>query len=906
MLSDLFYRFRALIRREAMETELDEELRYHLERQEEKYRQSGLPPEEAIRRARIDFGGPEQIRQQSRDARGTRLVEDLMQDARYGLRTLAKSPAFTFVAIFTLALGIGASTAIFSLIHAVLLRSLPYGDSARLVYLYTPNPKYNLPPEIFSPSNADFFDLKKQSRAFSNMTFFDQTTFSLAAPDAAGNTNTVIRVGAAKVDADFFSTLQVTPELGHTITSTDDQPGQDRVVLISHSLWQSVFNQRVDILTQSLLLDGKSYRILGVMPPTFQYPHFSDLPYGNASIRNSQLWIPQAFTPQQIADRDDSSGTLIARLAPGVTIAQAQAEMTTLMSRIDRLHAADSQGNGALVEAFKDNVVGPVRPLMRILLVAVLFVLLIACGNAANLLLARAVSRTHELGVRTVLGAGRTRVIRQLLTESLILGVAAGIVGILMAFFFLRLLLRLNPGDIPRLNEAALNTPVLLFALGITLLTSLLFGSLPAISLSRVDPIEFLKSAGNRAVLRARSRMRSALIILQVALVFILLAGAGLLLRSYHNVASIPTGFSQPTVAMNIRLDDRYTTGTQRAAFFHTLLDKLAATPGVSAAGAVSNLPLTHSESLSTFSVEGYANEKNQIVETRDATPEYFSAMNIPLLEGHFVNETSLPNGFQRVPGTGTQNTPQTAPQQALINQAFAKKYFPQSTAIGHRIFLNGPKDPPVIVVGVLANIRGMTLEEAPSPQVYSSFWQNDTRDANIVLRSSLPPADTVASARSALRTIDPNLAIADIHTMGELVSQASARRRFQTILLTIFAAIALFLAMVGFYGLMAYAVKQRTSEIGVRMALGASRTKVLSMVLGDGMKLVISGLTVGLVGALAITRILASFLYNVRPIDPVTFIAVPVLLLLVTIAACAIPSWKAAKTDPIQALRCD
>jgi predicted permease len=908
MLSDPLYRLRALFRPKAMDIELEEELRDHLERQAEKYRQSGLTPQESMRRARLDFGGPEQIRQQSRDGRGIYLLEDLKQDLSYGIRTLAKSPAFIFVAIFTLALGIGGSTAIFSLIDAVLLRSLPYGDSARLVYVYTPNPKYNLPAEIFSPSNADFFDLKKQSTSFSDITLFGQSTFSLATANTIGNTDTVIRVGAARVDADFFSTLQAAPELGRTISSTENQPGQDRVVIISHSLWQSVFNQRADILTQSLILDSRSYRVIGVMPPAFQYPHFSDLPYGNASIRDTQIWIPLALTPQQIADREgfnDSDGA-VARLKSNVTIAQAQAEMSTIMTHLNLLHNPDNRGWKALTESFNDTALGPVRPLMRILLGAVLFVLLIACGNAANLLLARAASRTHELGVRTVLGAGRTRVIRQLLTESLLLGCAAGVAGIALSYVFLHWLLRLNPGDIPRLSESSLNPSVLLFSIAITLLTSLIFGALPAISLSRVDPFEFLKAAGNRTVLRARNRTRNALIIAQVALVFILLAGAGLLLRSYRNVALIPTGFSRSTIAMNIRLDGRYSSGPQRATFFHTLFDKLAATPGVTAVGAVSHLPLTNSESLSTFSVEGYPNEKNQLVETRNATPSYFSAMSIHLLEGRLFTESGSPTGFQRDPQTGTQNTPPTTPQQALINQAFARKYFPQSDPLGHHIYLNGPRNPPVTVVGILTDIRNMTLEEAPPPQVYSSFWQNDTRDANIVLRSALPPADAVASARATLKTIDPNLAIADIHTMGELVSQASARRRFQTTLLTVFAAGALFLAMVGLYGLMAYAVKQRTSEIGVRMALGASRTQVLTMVLGDGMKLVISGLIVGLVGALAITRILANFLYNVRPVDPLTFIAVPVLLLLVTTAACAIPGWRAAEVDPIQALRCD
>jgi predicted permease len=882
MLSDLLYRLRALFRRSTVEVELDEELRYHLDRQTEKYKQSGLSTEEAMRRARIDFGGPEQIRQQSRDGRGTRLVEDLMQDARYGVRTLAKSPAFTAIAILTLALGIGASTAIFSLIHAVLLRSLPYGDSGHLVYLFTPYPSFRLPAEIFGPSNADFFDLKKQIQSFSNMTLFDQATYSLTTED------TVERVGAARVDANFFPTLQAAPELGRAISSDDDQPGHDRVVLLSHALWRSVFNERADILTQSILLDGKSYRIIGVMPLAFEYPHDSDLPYGIPTIRDTQIWVPHALTPQQEVDRNSASGNAIARLKPGVSIVEAQAEMSTLMSHIDLLHIPEMRGSTALIKNFNDNAVGAVRPLMRILFGAVFFVLLIACGNAANLLLARAINRTHELGVRTVLGAARSRVVRQLLTESLLLGSAAGIVGVIIAFFFLRLLLRLNPGDIPRLNEASLDLPVLLFAVLITLVTSVLFGALPALSVSRVDLIEFLKAAGNRSVVRARNGLRNALIVLQVALVFILLAGAGLLLRSYNNIANIQTGFSQSTVTMSIQLDPRYSTPQQRSNFFRTLLDKLAATPAVTAVGAINHLPLTNSESLTIFSVEGYPNENDQLVESRDTTPGYFAAMNIPLLAGRLLNESDSAGGIPVV----------------LINHAFAKKYFGQANPIGRRFHLGALNAPPVTVVGVVADIRNMSLEGAPPPQVFSSFRQG--RSASIAIRSALPPGDTVAAVRATLKTIDPNLAIADIHTMGELVSQASARRRFQTILLTVFAAVALFLAMVGFYGLMAYAVKQRTSEIGVRMALGASRTQVLTMVLGDGMKLVIVGLIFGLIGAFALTRILASFLYNVRPIDPLTFIAVPALLLLATIAACSIPGWRAAEVDPIQALRCD
>jgi predicted permease len=874
---------KALLQKDQRNHDMEEELLAFQQASAQEKIRAGLDPHEAGRAARIEMGSLETVKERVRAATWESVAESVFQDIRYALRQLFRNPGFTFVAILTLALGIGASTAIFSLIHAVLLRSLPYGNSARLVYLYTPNPKYNLPAEIFSPGNADFFDLKRQSQSFSGITLFGQSTFSLATAD------TVLRVGAARVDDSFFSTLEAAPELGHIISSTENQPGHDRVVLISHSLWQSVFNQRADILTQSLLLDSKSYRIIGVMPPAFQYPHFSDLPYGNASVHDTQIWIPLALTPRQIANRDgfnDGDGAL-ARLKPNVTIAQAQAEMSTIMTHLDILHNPDNQGWKALIEGFNDTAIGAVRPLMRLLFGAVLFVLLIACGNAANLLLARAASRSHELGVRTVLGAGRSRVVRQLLTESLLLGCAAGITGVLMAVLFLRLLLHLDPGDIPRLNEASLDAPVLFFAVAITLLTSILFGALPALALSRVDLIEFLKSVGSRSVVQARNGVRNTLIILQVALVFILLAGAGLLLRSYRNVANISTGFSSSTVTMHLGLDSRYATPQQRSAFFHTLFDKLAATPGITAIGAVNHLPLTNSESLSSFSVEGYPNQKDQLVETRSATPSYFSAMNIHLLEGRFFSSTD----------TSAKNPV------AVVNEAFARKYFPQTPALGHHIFVNDATAP-VTVIGVLADIRNMTLEEAPPPQVYSSFWQNDAHNAAITIRSTLPSQAVIAAVRSTLKTIDPNLALAEIHTMGEFVSQATARRRFQTILLTIFAVVALFLAMVGFYGLMAYVVKQRTSEIGIRMALGATRRQVLNMILTNGLRLVAIGLIVGLAGALTLTRILAAFLYNVHPIDPITFTAVPVFLLLVTIAACAGPAWKAATTDPMHALR--
>ena len=882
MLSDLMYRFRAFFRRRFMNEELDEELQYHLEREAEKYRQAGASPEEAMRQARLALGGPEQVRQQCREARGTKLLDDLLQDVRYGLRTLGKSPGFTVVMILTLALGIGACTAIFSVVNAVLLRSLPYGDPGQLVYLYTPNPNLkNIPAEAFGLSYADFFDIQRQSRSFSTMTIFQQAEYSLESHD------TTVRVGGARVDENFLATLQSPPELGRAINSQDAEPGHDGVVVISHALWQSMFAGSLDVLTKSLQLSGRSYRIIGVMPEQFQYPHHTDLAYGNPHVLATQVWVPLALTPQQRAERNGSYGNAIARLKPGVTMAQAQAEMSTIMARLDLLHSGDiPRGWEALVKPFLDLVVGPVRPLMWLLLGAVSFVLLIACGNAANLLMARAASRTHELGVRATLGAGRSRMVRQMLTESLLLGCAGGCIGIGLAYVFLHSLLRLNPGNIPRLKEASLDTHVLLFTVVLCVLTSILFGILPALTASRINLIEFLKSGGNRGAMGSRSRLRGSLIVAEIGLVVILLAGAGLLLRSYLKVESIDTGFSPSTVGMDVHLDSRYTQPQQCDAFFQELIGKLSGVPGIKAVGAVNGLPLSGTERATLLWIDGYANQKNQVVRIRDVTPHYFSAMGTPLMEGRFFTEDDK---------AGSSPV-------AIVNQEFAKTYFPGRNPIGQHVRLGSTTNSWRTVVGVIGNVRLANLEEAIPPQVYEPF--QGELSADIAIRSVLPAKEVISTVRTVLRAMGPNLALTDIHTMGELVSAATARRRFQTTLLTVFAAMALLLALVGFYGLLAYSVKQRTSEIGLRIALGASKTNVLVMILRQALQLVLVGLLFGLAGALAVTRILASSLYGVRAMDPVTFLAVPALLLLTTLAASLIPGWRAARVDPAITLR--
>lgn len=886
-LHSLIRRLRSLLRRDSRNIDLSEELQFHLERQIEENVANGMPPQAARAAALSEFGSIAQATENAREARGVSLLEDLAQDIRYGCRTLLKERSFTFVTILTLALGIGACTAIFSLVEAVLIRSLPYGEPDRLVYLFTPNPGLDLPAEIFGPSYADFFDLKRQSNSFANMTLFEQATYNLSTGDRAE------RVGAARVDADFFETLQAAPESGRTIATGDQRPGSDHVVIISHSLWQSVFGGKDDVEGKALRLDGSPYRIIGVMPQGFGFPHKSDLAYGNGHVETTQLWVPSALTSQQMADREASSGYAIARLKPGVPLRNAQAEMSTTISRLDTLHSVEMRGWKALVKPFLESAFGPVRPMMWLLLGAVCLVLLIACGNAANLLLARAASRTHELGVRATLGARRGRLLRQMATESLMLSAAAGVLGIALAYLFLHALLRLDPGDIPRMQQATLNIRVMAFLVVITTLTGVLFGILPSLSATRINLAEFLKSGGIRGVVSDRRKVRRYLAIVQVALVFVLLTGAGLLLRSYANVLSLPTGFAASTVTVNVQLSPQYNTAQKKRAFFTQLLDRISPLHGVQAAGVVDYLPLSNSESMTFFEVQGYPNDKNQLVETWRITPDYLAAMHISLADGRTFTEEDGPG----------------QPTVAIINQSFAARYFANQNPIGHHIRM-AAAEPWTTIVGVAGDIRSTSLEAAVPPQMYTPFWQRDFGDnaaaisAYIAVRSTLPQDAVVSEVRAAVQSLDPNLAISDIHSMSNLRAAATARRRFQTTLLTVFSSIATLLAFVGVYGLLSYSVRQRTGEIGIRMALGSSRNRVLRLILHEGLRLSATGLLIGLAAAVVSARLMAGFLYAVPAIDPITLVLAAALLFVATLAACLIPGIRAATVDPMNTLR--
>jgi predicted permease len=819
--------------------------------------------------------------------RGTAWTADLIQDFRFGLRTLFKYRSFTVVTVATLALGIAGCTAIFSLVNAVLIRSLPYGEPSRLVYIFTPLAHVDLPAGVFGPTNADFSDLKSQNHSFAEMTHLQQAIYNLGVDDR------VERIGAAKIDADFFKTLSAAPEIGREIDTRDEQPGSERVVVISHALWQSMFGGTPEILRRALRLNGKPYQVIGVTPADFGFPHKSDLAHGNGHIDTTDVWLPSALTPEQSTDREDFGGVAIARLKPGATLEQAQTEMATIMSRLDSLHAEDMRGWSVLVKPFLDTALGPVRPLMRLLLGAVCFVLLIACANAASLFLARAADRAHELGVRASLGARRMRLVRQMFTECLMLSTASGIVGVGLAFLFLRAILKLDPGDIPRMQDARLDISVLAFLVSVTVLTSILFGTLPALSTTRINLGELLKTRGVCGIAGNGKRARKGLVVAQVALVVLLLIGTGLLLRSYANVLAVRAGFSASTVTVNMKLNPPNDLARNGRIFFGELLHSIEQVHGVQAAGAVDYLPLSNTEGITSFELEGYPNARNQIVEQRRVTSDYLQAMQIPLLGGR---------GFTERDDRGNSAV-------AIVNQAFARKYFGAANPIQHRV--RGSAEAPwLTIVGVIGDIRDANIEAAPPAQIYTPLWQQDSDEeptvmsAYLAVRASLPEDLIVPKIRAAIRNLDPNLAIAEVSTMNDRLSQAVARRRFQTTLLTLFSGIATLLAVVGIYGLLAYSVRRRTAEIGIRMALGSSRVRVASLILREGLGLIGAGALIGLAATLLSTKLLAGFLYGVSQIDPLTFLLVPLLLILAALAACLIPSWKASRIAPMTALR--
>ncbi|HLK21044.1 MAG TPA: ABC transporter permease, partial [Bryobacteraceae bacterium] len=806
----------------------------------------------------------------------------LAADLIYAARLIRKSPAFTLVAWFTMALGIGATCGVFSLVNAVLIRSLPYTEPERLVYIWTPNPRFREIPAEMAPFAVDFFAWQSSQRSFAEITMFNEDRFRLV------DAQRTQQIAGATVAGNFFHTLGAKPQLGRAIEPADDRPGRQHVAVISDALWHSLFAAEPNVLGKTLILNRESYTIIGVMPPAFRYPHSADFPYADSNIPATDCWLPMAMTEQQKADPMGNGGVTIGRLKPGVSITQAQAEMSALEAHLDPvIHKDPWKGWIALVKPFIETAVGPVRPLLRLLFGAVVLVLLIACSNVANLLLARAAGRVHEMGLRSALGAERVRLIRQMLTEAVLLAAGGGLLGVLLAYFGVRAVLNWHPFDIPRLDETSLDPRVLLFTAGISLATGLGFGLLPALAASRTNLMSLLKQGGNKGIAGTSNRSRNALIVTQVALSVILLAGAGLLVRSYLKVQSVDTGFAPSTVTLNLVLDDSYNTPEKSRDYFRNLMSQVDRLPGVLSAGLVSSLPLSHRESITTVEIKGRTVAKDSTVNARSATVSYFESMGIRLLDGRFFVDQALP-------GHGPE---------MVVSESFVKTYFPGERAIGHEFQSgNGWQT----IVGVVGDVRHSSLEESGKPTLYSPFMQNPDSHAYLTVRTASPPEQLVGAISKIVRGIDPNIIPEHAGTMRQLMAQATSQRRFQTVALSLFAGVAVFLALVGLYGLMAFAVKQRTAEIGIRIALGASAPRVLAMVLWKGLAMVSIGLVIGLAGAAAVTRLGTAWLFGVSSLDPVTFVLVPGLILSVALGACLIPAWKATRIDPVTALRYD
>ncbi len=820
-------------------------------------------------------------------------MQTLWQDLRYGARMLIKTPALTAIVILALALGIGANTAIFSVINAVVLKPLPYDHAEQLLFLNERSPVL----DEMSISYPNFTDWRNQNHVFEKIGVYNRNSYNLTGYGEAE------RILTGQVSADLFSALRVNAMIGRVFTNDEDKPGAQSVVVLSYALWQRMFGGQHSILNQNLTLNGRPYTVIGVMPPEYAFP------------TRVEMWVPvgQLSGDPNWQQRGNHPGLYaVGRLKPGTTKDQAQADMNNISANLEKQYPDSNTKNGVRIRTLTEVVVGnTVRDTLWVLFGAVAFVLLIACANIANLLLARATSRRKEMAIRAAMGAGRWRIARQLLTESLLLAIVGGGLGLVIAHFAIKLILYVSPTAIPRSREITLDWKVLAFTIGVSVLTGILFGLVPALQAGEVDVHETLKEAGRGT--SARHWLRSSLVVVEVATTMVLLIGAGLMIRSFYRLQNVNPGFSYDRLtSFTVALPQRkYTTEEQRSAFFNSLLQNIRALPGVQSAAAASGLPLGNNGWQTSFVVDGRPQPppgQSPLMEACTVTPDYFRAMNIPLLHGRYFTDqdnrsfiagrdlSKLSDGERMISGANV----------IIVDEQFAKQHWPGEQAVGKRIRFGTDSTAPVLeVVGVVGRVKMESLSnDSNRVQGYFSFSQLPFNGMTVIIKGNGDPNQLIAAARAQVRAVDPDQPIYNIRTMDEIRGESVAPQRLNLMLLTIFAGIAFVLAIVGIYGVMSYAVTQRTHEIGIRMAIGAQPRDVFRMILGQGMMLTIIGMAAGLLGAFGLTRLMATMLFGIKPTDPVTFAGVALLLIAVALVACYIPGRRATKVDPVNSLR--
>ena len=802
-------------------------------------------------------------------------MTNLNQDIRYAARMLVKKPSFTIIVIVALAIGIGANTAIFSVVKSILLTPLPYKNQDRISMIWMDNPKLAVSEDWHPYPN--YLDFKEQNQVFEDMAAFNTRSFNLT---GAGEP---VRVSGIWTTASLFSVLGVDPARGNVFTEAEEEPGKDLVVVLSHGLWQRTFGGDPGVIGQSISMNGVSRTVIGIMPASFSFPD-----------KKTEFWIPLALNPRQRQARFAISYKAVGRLKPGVTMAQAREDMGAIAKRLDDQYSQSGYGTNLVL--LHDQETRQVRPALLVLLGAVAFVLLIACANVANLLLARAAMREKEVAIRLALGAGRARLIRLLLTESGLLALAGGAAGLLLAIWGLKLIVALSPADIPRLDHTRVDLPVLAFTLGISLLTGVIFGLVPALQATRPDLTDSLKEGdrGSTGGIRGM-RIRNILVVAEVVFSLILLIGAGLMIRSFIRLQQFDFGFNPDrAITMRVQLPgSKYRGAKPINDFYQQLLTRLENVPGIQAVGATSSVFLTDTPNSTNFSIEGRPVPQGaEAIEVPldSITPGYFGVMGVPLLKGREFDNRDI-NGATPV---------------AIINDTFARRFFPDEEPVGKRYVYGrpAPDNPWITIVGVVADTRRTGFDRPVRPETFLPEAQAADNVLTVIARTTADPAGFAAVLRSEVWAIDKDQSVFDIRPMSAILSEMMSQRRFNMLLLGVFAAVALILAAVGIYGVISYSVTQRTHEIGIRIALGAERRHVLSLVVSRAMLLVAIGIGIGSAASLMLTRLMSTMLFNVSAADPATFIAIAAVLAFVALGACVAPALRAARVDPMVALR--